>query len=119
MVELKPCPFCGEKDLIDYGIMGGTMEGFDYVQCVKCGAEIHSIHNGKHIEAIEAWNMRAETVKEQPDGDMVEVVRCNYCKNNATGCVSKGTIWCVRYHARRPIDGYCSYGERKEVKNNA
>lgn len=26
MSELKPCPFCGEKDLIDYGIMGGTHE---------------------------------------------------------------------------------------------
>ena len=60
MAELKPCPFCGEKDLIDYGIMGGTMEGFDYVQCENCGAEIHSIHNGKYIEAIEAWNRRAE-----------------------------------------------------------
>ena len=60
MIELKPCPFCGEKDDIDYGVMGGTMKGFDYVQCQNCGAEIHSIHNGKYIEAIELWNRRAD-----------------------------------------------------------
>lgn len=51
--ELKPCPFCGSDD-IDYGIMSGTMKGFDYIQCQNCGAEIRSINNGKYIEAIEA-----------------------------------------------------------------
>lgn len=59
-IELKPCPFCGEKDDIDYGVMGGTMKGFDYVQCQNCGAEIRSINNGKFIEAIELWNRRAD-----------------------------------------------------------
>lgn len=73
MTDLKPCPFCGEKDLIDYGIMGGTMEGFDYVQCANCGAEINSVHKGNYIEAVEAWNRRAETVKAQPAADVVEV----------------------------------------------
>lgn len=73
MTELKPCPFCGEKYLIDYGIMGGTMEGFDYVQCANCGAEIHSVNKGNYIEAVKAWNRRAETVKAQPDADVVEV----------------------------------------------
>lgn len=24
-IELKPCPFCGEKDDIDYGITTGTI----------------------------------------------------------------------------------------------
>lgn len=57
--ELKPCPFCGEKEDIDYGIMTGTMQGFDYVQCQSCGAEIHAIHKGKYIDAIKAWNRRA------------------------------------------------------------
>lgn len=58
-VELKPCPFCGEKENIDYGLMTGTMRGFDYVQCEKCGALIHAIHIGNEIKAIEAWNRRA------------------------------------------------------------
>ena len=57
--ELKPCPFCGSDD-IDYGIMSGTMKGFDYIQCQNCGAEVRSINNGKYIEAIEAWNRRAD-----------------------------------------------------------
>ena len=59
-VELKPCPFCGEKENIDYGLMTGTMRGFDYVQCGKCGALIHAIHIGNEIKAIEAWNRRAD-----------------------------------------------------------
>ena len=57
--ELKPCPFCGSDD-IEYGIMSGTMKGFDYIQCQNCGAEIRSINNGKYIEAIEDWNRRVE-----------------------------------------------------------
>lgn len=56
--ELKPCPFCGEKQDIDYGIMTGTMKEFDYVQCQTCGAEIHAIHKGRYVNAIEAWNRR-------------------------------------------------------------
>ena len=116
MTDLKPCPFCGEEYLIDYGIMGGTMEGFDYVQCVNCGAEIHSVHNGNHIEAVEAWNMRAETVKDQPDGDVVEVVRCKDCKHLMfSDCYGE----CKRNHLGivRP-DDFCSFGERKEDDDN-
>lgn len=58
--EKRTCPFCGEKDDIDYGIMSGTMKGFDYVQCQNCGAEINSVHNGEYIEAIEKWNRRVD-----------------------------------------------------------
>lgn len=50
----------------------------------------------------------------QPTADVVEVVRCKYCKENLTGDVQEGTIWCHRFHARRPLDGFCHYGERKE-----
>ena len=62
MKELKPCPFCGEKENIDYGLMTGTMRGLDYVQCQKCGAQITAVHRSKNIkiEAIEAWNRRAK-----------------------------------------------------------
>lgn len=60
MLGLKPCPFCGEKDDIDYGIMSGTMKGFDYVQCQNCGAEINAINkDGQCIAAIKLWNRRA------------------------------------------------------------
>lgn len=58
--KLKRCPFCGGDD-IDFGIDDGTLKGFDYVQCLNCGAEIHAIHlDGKCIAAIEAWNRRAD-----------------------------------------------------------
>ena len=62
--KLKPCPFCGETEYIDYGINTGTLTGFDYVQCQNCGAEIHSLHKrGKVIAAIDAWNRRADNGK--------------------------------------------------------
>ena len=56
--ELKPCPFCGENENIDYGIKTGTMRGFDYVQCQNCGAEINAIHEGNYIAAEALWNRR-------------------------------------------------------------
>ena len=113
MIELKPCPFCGEKDLIDYGVMGGTMEGFDYVQCANCGAEMHSIHNGKHIEAIEAWNRRAKSVKDQPAVDVVEVVRCKDCKNYDNQFSVDNCGWCDEFNCGTSDERFCSYGERK------
>ncbi len=60
MTELKPCPFCGEKEDIDYGIFTGTLKGFDYVECQNCGARIYEIHkDGQCIAAKELWNRRA------------------------------------------------------------
>ena len=61
MTELKPCPFCGEKEDIDYGIFNGTLKGFDYIQCQNCGAEINAIYkNEQYISATRAWNRRAD-----------------------------------------------------------
>lgn len=55
--ELKPCPFCGGKGILEYNITGGY-----YVKCLKCGAktgEFDPIADGSR-PAIEAWNMRVE-----------------------------------------------------------
>lgn len=61
MTELKPCPFCGEKEDIDYGIFTATLKGFDYVECQNCGARIYEIHkDGQCIAAKELWNRRAD-----------------------------------------------------------
>lgn len=90
-------------------------------QCKKC------FHFQVCAQVMKNWLfIREKMLKEENPkcehfvnaADVVDVVRCNYCKDNATGCVSKGTIWCVRYHARRPIDGYCSYGKPKEGDDN-
>ena len=57
MAELKPCPFCGENENIDYRMNNGTIKGFDYVICQSCGAEVHALHKDKQCNAaIEAWN---------------------------------------------------------------
>lgn len=54
MTEIKPCPFCGSED-IDYGVYNGTLNGFGYVQCENCGAEISEITKCKSADtAIEA-----------------------------------------------------------------
>ena len=48
MTELKPCPFCGSKNVAD-------MNG--WVQCLNCNAT--GPDNFDHLRAIEAWNRRA------------------------------------------------------------
>lgn len=59
--KLKPCPFCGEEDDIDYGLYEGTLRGFDFVQCQNCGAEIREVHNpNEYISAATLWNRRTE-----------------------------------------------------------
>jgi len=61
MTELKPCPFCGEKDDIDFGLYTGTLRGYEYIQCQNCGAEIRCKIEGGHLIAAEKlWNRRAD-----------------------------------------------------------
>ncbi len=54
--ELKPCPFCGGRDLtiIDYIGIGGAI----YVLCHSCGSS-SGTYNTRN-EAITAWNRRSE-----------------------------------------------------------
>ena len=51
--ELKPCPFCGSKniDLVDYSAV------IVFVQCDDCCATFPQFDTKE--EAIEAWNRRA------------------------------------------------------------
>lgn len=67
-------------------------------------------------KAVKEWNGRAETVKDQPDGDVVEVVRCKDCKHLMfSDCYGE----CKRNHLGivRP-DDFCSRGKRKEGADN-
>lgn len=59
---LQACPFCGESEDIDFGVMTGTMRGLAYVQCQSCGAEIHG--RVGTTEVVAAWNRRAESDNE-------------------------------------------------------
>ena len=76
MTDLKPCPFCGGKaELYTQRVIGGI----DYVHiiCKTCRVSTvdyeASTSYCANDKAIEDWNRRAETVKDQPDGDVVEV----------------------------------------------
>lgn len=57
-VELKPCPFCGSKNVrvaenrMDYLFIGYS------VHCDGCGVE--TSYTKDKDKAIEAWNRRAE-----------------------------------------------------------
>ena len=58
MSELKPCPFCGEKDvrIVEHTKIGEIYvpKGY-YVNCL-CGARFYSFSDKQ--KAIEAWNRR-------------------------------------------------------------
>lgn len=51
MIDLKPCPFCGEKEHLDWGVQLSHPNDLYYVQCPKCGMRIV-------MEEIETWNRR-------------------------------------------------------------
>lgn len=55
MDELKPCPFCGSKEVRMR--FDSVIESY-YVTCKKCGAEVSQFY-GLKDEAVEAWNRRA------------------------------------------------------------
>lgn len=61
MAELRPCPFCGAKETDkDQPInIGWVIEDDVYgVNCDRCGA--NGGYHDDRVEAIEAWNRRAE-----------------------------------------------------------
>ena len=60
MAELKPCPFCGGKDV---GLMNRFPRFHDertttYTVCYTCGGR--SVCSESARDAIEAWNRRSD-----------------------------------------------------------
>lgn len=59
MDKLKPCPFCGGKDIIVRPVQyAGIVKTHFYVQCRECFARTRDY--ATRPKAIEAWNRRAE-----------------------------------------------------------
>ena len=52
MIELKPCPFCGNNNIL-WSLGWGMSHG---VMCGTCGASFQ--HRKSQKEAAEAWNRR-------------------------------------------------------------
>lgn len=57
-VELKPCPFCGSKNIELSAEEYYDKDVFYIVSCNNCGAKIEG--SGRNKEAAEAWNTRCE-----------------------------------------------------------
>ena len=51
-----------------------------------------------------------DVIEREPAVDAVEVVRCGECRRATRG--GGGYVWC--WSRTMPLDGFCSYGERKE-----
>lgn len=58
MYELKPCPFCGSKPIMEHKILKPFYD-FWYVKCDTCSVEI-SNPSMTEKEAIEVWNRRQQ-----------------------------------------------------------
>ena len=65
------------------------------------------------------WYYSYEDVQNAPAVDAVEVVRCGDCKWAdpciCVVCEEGKTVVCGKFHMHANKDGFCSYGERKEV----
>lgn len=59
MVELKPCPFCGCRDICIRETPIGNYQNIFYIAiCHDCGAKTNYFRLA--VEAKAAWNRRAE-----------------------------------------------------------
>lgn len=52
MEELKPCPFCGSKNIEVFG------KDEYWTRCTECGASGPEDYNATPEDAIRAWNQR-------------------------------------------------------------
>jgi len=103
--ELKSCPFCGGKAIVD------TDDKFAWVHCVNCdsgtaGWRNRTLANKDSINtAIRIWNTRPE----EPRCD-----RCNNGLNEYNAIIDKLRIKCCILGIDLKPDFYCKRFERKE-----
>ena len=63
MFDLKPCPFCGGREIVirpvhGYFVGSAYQRTYQYIQCRNCFARTGD--HGTRPKAIEAWNRRAD-----------------------------------------------------------
>lgn len=103
MIEWKPCPFCGNDDLVMsgrevYAFMTGKRMEFYRVKCDTCGAMVDNDFEDAD-EAIEAWNRRADKVGEWTE-DVDGAYICSAC-----GCYDyEASKYCPNCGARMEND---------------
>lgn len=78
MIELKPCPFCGSKNIKIYDTPG-TLSTFRYAECNVCGCRIGN-YPGREL-AEKAWNKRFNSKDDDNDwigADTDDLIDCDY-----------------------------------------
>ena len=77
------------------------------------------LNNGLNIDEgrIDGLGLAIACVDKMPAADVVEVVRCRDCKHSDWyECYGLYKYQCHRFFYAHPteMDGFCSYGERKD-----
>lgn len=52
-IELKPCPFCGDNQQLNYVELSN---GLHYIECARCGAAPHRLGARDRETAVKYWN---------------------------------------------------------------
>ena len=81
MKELKPCPFCGCKDIEIERV--GTSRASCIVVCTECGCKLESNETGAGM----LWNTRAESAELATLREQVKVLR------EALECIEADSKW--------------------------
>lgn len=57
-IKLKPCPFCGSKNIKEGEKNGGLWKDI-YIKCKECGCKIQICSEYGKNELLNRWNRRA------------------------------------------------------------
>ena len=57
-----------------------------------------------------------KVIRNLPDVDAVEVVRCGQCKHATEDIIVEGVCYCHKIQQGMFLDGFCSYGEGRTDK---
>ena len=77
MAELKPCPFCGDNQQLNYVELSN---GLHYIECARCGAAPHRLGARNRETAVKYWNSVSRWIpcsERMPDGNRAVLVQYN------------------------------------------
>ena len=73
------------------------------------------ICNGEtHLDNLaEGYTEADKIIRDLPDVDAVEVVRCGQCRHATEDIIVEGVCYCHKIQQGMFVDGFCNYGERR------
>lgn len=120
MNDLKPCPFCGGKDIEKLGF-SPIYNTRPHIHCRDCGVDVYDVPTvipiwHRNDSMVQAWNTRTEP--------MQEIIHCEDCENShffypwryqgERSTVEEGTCALMAEGVTIERDGYCAFAERRE-----